>query len=82
MTMRGKFTVTVLLEHEVRVAAKAFANFHKVINNESSTKEERSDALTRALNAGAAAFAGAEDDDQCVVLSAVPQHLIVLKDRT
>lgn len=72
MAATAQYKVVVMWEHEVRVAAKALAHLSRVYDDESSTEDQRRDALKDALNAAIAALAQADDDGAALVISVLP----------
>ena len=69
---KATMNIVILWEHEVRLAAKAFAHLQTVYQNEDATDDERSEALRSAVNAGIAALAEAERENSALVLSSRP----------
>lgn len=72
MAATAQYKVVVMWEHEVRAAAKALAHLSRVYDDESSTEDQRRDALKDALNAAIAALAQADDDGAALVISVLP----------
>lgn len=73
MPNQSKVTILCLWEHELRLAAKAFAQMAELYSDENSTVQQRAEAARDAITAGMAALTGAENDSVALVISRMPQ---------
>jgi len=60
----------ILWENELRAAAQAFADAHRLQDDETASEDDRACALTKAIRLADLALHGAEDEAASLVLSA------------
>lgn len=63
------FKAIILWEHEIRAAAKAFVEAHRLVDDKSASDEERQRAFALAVRLSDCALFGAADDEVTLLLS-------------
>ena len=64
----------ILWENELRAAAQAFADAHKLQDDEAASEDDRAAAIANALRLADLALNGADDEEATLLLSA-PQDI-------
>lgn len=69
MAQQAETKFLILWEHEVRAAAWAFADAHRLQDDDAASEDDRSMAIANALRLADAALHGANDDDAVLILA-------------
>lgn len=69
MAEQAEVRFLILWENEIRAAARAFAEAHRLQDDDSATDDARHIAVAKALRLANAALYGADDESATLVLS-------------
>lgn len=75
MSGEAKYSLLVLWEHEVRLAAALFEKATRLLGDESASEDVKQTACAEAYEAARAALWGAHDEERALILSSAPKSL-------